>query len=224
MTAASKNSFSTRATLRVGKDSFEIYRLESLASSKVGNVARLPFSLKVLLENLLRQEDDRFVHADDIRALAAWDPTSAGGATEKEISFMPARVLLQDFTGVPGGGRSGGDARRDPQPGRRSEENQSAAAGGAGDRSLRAGGQIRLGEFVRVQRRTRISAQHRALRVSALGTEELAEFQSGPAGYRHLPPGESGISGARRSSAPNRTARCSPSPIRWWAPIRTRRW
>ncbi len=101
MTALSKNSFSTRATLRVGKDSFEIYRLESLASSKVGNVARLPFSLKVLLENLLRHEDDRFVHADDIRALAAWDPTSASGATEKEVSFMPARVLLQDFTGVP---------------------------------------------------------------------------------------------------------------------------
>jgi aconitate hydratase len=101
MTAASKNSFSTRATLRVGKDSFEIYRLESLAGSKVGNVARLPFSLKVLLENLLRHEDERFVHADDIRALAAWDPTSAAGATEKEVSFMPARVLLQDFTGVP---------------------------------------------------------------------------------------------------------------------------
>jgi aconitate hydratase len=57
--------------------------------------------LKVLLENLLRHEDGRFVHPEDIRALAAWDPTSAEGASEKEISFMPARVLLQDFTGVP---------------------------------------------------------------------------------------------------------------------------
>ena len=101
MSAASKNSFSTRATLHVGKDSFEIYRLDKLASARIGNVARLPFSLKVLLENLLRHEDDRFVHADDIRALAAWDPTSSTGATEKEVSFMPARVLLQDFTGVP---------------------------------------------------------------------------------------------------------------------------
>ena len=53
------------------------------------------------LENLLRHEDGRFVHAEDIRALATWDPTSAEGASEKEISFMPARVLLQDFTGVP---------------------------------------------------------------------------------------------------------------------------
>ena len=98
MSTPSKNSFSSRATLRVGNDSFEIYRLDALASAGVGNVARLPFSLKVLLENLLRHEDDRFVHPDDIPALAGWDPSSAA---EKEISFMPARVLLQDFTGVP---------------------------------------------------------------------------------------------------------------------------
>ncbi len=101
MSPASKNSFSTRATLRVGGDSFEIHRLEALERSGTGRASRLPFSLKVLLENLLRHEDGHFVHADDIRALAGWDPTSASGATEKEISFMPARVLLQDFTGVP---------------------------------------------------------------------------------------------------------------------------
>jgi aconitate hydratase len=101
MSATSKNSFSARASLRVGNDSFEIHRLDAVGRAGVGNVARLPFSLKVLLENLLRHEDDRFVHADDIRALAGWDPSSAAGATEKEVSFMPARVLLQDFTGVP---------------------------------------------------------------------------------------------------------------------------
>jgi aconitate hydratase len=101
MSAISKNSFSTRAALRVGSDSFEIHRLDALARAGIGNVARLPFSLKVLLENLLRHEDDRFVRTEDIRALAGWDPQAAGGATEKEISFMPARVLLQDFTGVP---------------------------------------------------------------------------------------------------------------------------
>ena len=100
MSATSKNTFSSRATLRTGSDSFEIYRLDALARAGVGNVARLPFSLKVLLENLLRHEDDRFVHANDIRALASWDP-SKSAAAEKEVSFMPARVLLQDFTGVP---------------------------------------------------------------------------------------------------------------------------
>src|SRR5579871_747480 len=97
----SKNTFASRAQLRVGNDTFEIYRLDALERAGIGNVARLPFSLKVLLENLLRQEDDKFVHAEDIRALAGWDPTGAQGATEKEVSFMPARVLMQDFTGVP---------------------------------------------------------------------------------------------------------------------------
>jgi aconitate hydratase len=102
MSTVSRNSFSTRSTLRVGDESYEIYKLGALAAGAGGgNVARLPFSLKVLLENLLRHEDEKFVFADDIRALAGWDPTSAAGASEKEISFMPARVLLQDFTGVP---------------------------------------------------------------------------------------------------------------------------
>jgi aconitate hydratase len=101
MSLPSKNSFSTRAALRVGGDSFDIYRLDALERAGVGNVARLPFSLKVLLENLLRHEDERFVRTDDIPALAGWDPSGAGGATEREVSFMPARVLLQDFTGVP---------------------------------------------------------------------------------------------------------------------------
>jgi aconitate hydratase len=98
MSSASRDSFSARTTLLVGGDSFEIYGLAALARAGVGDVARLPFSLKVLLENLLRHEDDRFVHADDIRALAGWDPSIA---RETEVSFMPARILLQDFTGVP---------------------------------------------------------------------------------------------------------------------------
>jgi aconitate hydratase len=95
--ATSKNSFSSRAALRVGADSFEIYRLDALSKANVGNVDRLPFSLKVLLENLLRHEDGRFVQTGDIPALASWQPSNS----EKEVSFMPARVLLQDFTGVP---------------------------------------------------------------------------------------------------------------------------
>jgi aconitate hydratase len=96
----SGNSFSTRATLHVGNANYEIFRLDALERGGAGQVSRLPFSLKVLLENLVRHEDGRFVQADDIRALAAWKPAANGGA-EKEISFLPARVLLQDFTGVP---------------------------------------------------------------------------------------------------------------------------
>ena len=91
------NSFRTRDKLNVGAQSFDIHRLEFLEKQGVADLAKLPFSLRILLENLLRCEDGRFVHAEDIRALANWRP----GAPEKEIAFMPARVLLQDFTGVP---------------------------------------------------------------------------------------------------------------------------
>ncbi len=93
----SLNSFRTRTTLTVGKEAVDIYSLPALERTFPG-VRRLPFSLKILLENLLRREDDAFVHADDIRTLASWQPHAG---TQKEISFMPARVLLQDFTGVP---------------------------------------------------------------------------------------------------------------------------
>ena len=93
----SLNSFDTRSSLTVGSDTFDIYSLPALERAGVGSIDRLPFSLKILLENLLRREDNAFVRADDIRALASWRP----GASSKEISFMPARVLLQDFTGVP---------------------------------------------------------------------------------------------------------------------------
>jgi aconitate hydratase len=98
MAPASKNSFGTRDTLPVDGKPYEIFRLSALEKKGVGHISKLPFSLLVLLENLLRQEDGRFVHPEDIRALAGWDPNAA---TQKEISFMPARVLLQDFTGVP---------------------------------------------------------------------------------------------------------------------------
>jgi len=91
------NSFRTRDKLSVGAQTFDIHRLEFLEKEGVADLAKLPFSLRILLENLLRCEDGRFVHAEDIRALAGWRP----GAPEKEIAFMPARVLLQDFTGVP---------------------------------------------------------------------------------------------------------------------------
>ena len=90
-----KDSFGARSTLAVGDSSFEIFRLDAVAE---GHVAKLPYSLKILLENLLRHEDGRDVTRDDILALASWDP---GAEPSTEISFTPSRVILQDFTGVP---------------------------------------------------------------------------------------------------------------------------
>ncbi|HEY8536580.1 MAG TPA: aconitate hydratase AcnA [Vicinamibacterales bacterium] len=91
------NTFQTLSTLTVGGETIHYYSLPAL-EAQFPNVARLPYSLKILLENLLRREDGAFVKADDIRALASWTP---GAQIDTEISFMPARVLLQDFTGVP---------------------------------------------------------------------------------------------------------------------------
>jgi aconitate hydratase len=91
------NSFGARSTLKVGGRSFEIFRLDSLARSGV-DVQRLPYSLRVLLEDLLRTEDGVSVTRDDIEALARWSPAAP---STREIAFTPARVLLQDFTGVP---------------------------------------------------------------------------------------------------------------------------
>src|SRR5262250_2089356 len=97
MAISATNSFGTRDKLNVGAQSFDIYRLEHVERRSNESMARLPFSLRILLENLLRNEDARFVHREDIQALANWKPSAA----EKEIAYMPARVLLQDFTGVP---------------------------------------------------------------------------------------------------------------------------
>ena len=91
------NSFGSRSTLRVGDRDYVIHRLDAAAKTHP-NAARLPFSLKILLENLLRTEDGHAVRPADVAALANWDPKAK---PEKEIAFTPARVLLQDFTGVP---------------------------------------------------------------------------------------------------------------------------
>jgi aconitate hydratase len=95
---SSVNSFGSRATLDVAGAAYTIYRLDALSKASNGTSDRLPFSLKILLENLLRNEDGAFVKKADIETMATWN---VKGAVEKEIAFRTARVLLQDFTGVP---------------------------------------------------------------------------------------------------------------------------
>src|SRR6266571_6814814 len=91
------NSFHSKSTLKVGGKEYEIYRLDALDKQGI-STKHLPFSLRILLENLLRTEDGRNVKAEDIRALASW---SGKAKSDKEIAFTPSRVLMQDFTGVP---------------------------------------------------------------------------------------------------------------------------
>jgi aconitate hydratase len=91
------DSFQSRSTLKVGSKEYEIFRLDALDRQGI-STRHLPFSLRILLENLLRTEDGRNVKADDIRALTSWNSKTK---SEKEIAFTPSRVLMQDFTGVP---------------------------------------------------------------------------------------------------------------------------
>ncbi len=92
------DSFKTRRTLKVGTRRYDYYSLKAAEKNGLGDLSRLPFSLKVLLENLLRNEDGRSVRADDIKAVARW---LKARRSDREIAFRPARVLMQDFTGVP---------------------------------------------------------------------------------------------------------------------------
>ena len=97
MESMATNSFGAAGRLRAGGSEYSYFRLAALESKGIGKMSRLPFSTRILLENLLRNEDGRTVTAADIEYVAR----GASGPEPKEISFMPARVLMQDFTGVP---------------------------------------------------------------------------------------------------------------------------
>ncbi len=93
-----KNSFETKATLRVGSQSYTYFSLKKLEKEGLVNLSRMPFSIRILLENMLRNEDGHLVTFEDVKKIASYD---AKNVTPKEIPYMPARVVLQDFTGVP---------------------------------------------------------------------------------------------------------------------------
>ena len=97
MTQVGQDSLATRSTMTVGGKEFTYYSLKK-AGEKVGDVSRLPFSMKVLLENLLRFEDGHTVTRDDLQAIVDWLKERR---INREIQYRPARVLMQDFTGVP---------------------------------------------------------------------------------------------------------------------------
>ena len=176
------NSFGTQATLTVGDRDYTIYRLDAVYQ-KFPQAARLPFSLKILLENLLRTEDGVNVTPEDIEALAQWD---AKAEPDKEIAFTPARVLLQDFTGVPAVVDLA--AMRDAMKtmGGDPDEDQSAAAGRAGHRSLGAGRRLRHRRRLPAQRRAGVSSATRSATPSCAGARSA--FRN----FKVVPP-ETGI-------------------------------
>ena len=187
------NLFGARASLRLGSETAVVYHLAELARQGLADLDRLPFSIRVLLENALRHAGRGFVTDAHVRTLAGWSPrtTSRG-----EVPFMPARVVLQDFTGVPcvvdlaamrdAMGRMRGDPDQD-QPGR---------AVRSGHRPLGAGRLIRLAAVPQAQRGAGVRAEPRAVRsCSSWAQQALRQLPGGPARHRHRPPGQPRIPG-----------------------------
>ena len=101
MTSSHSNSFGSKAQIAVGSDKVQIYRLDALIKANVGDVSTLPYSMRILLENLLRYEDGKTVNPADIEAVAGIALSPGAKRVEREVQLRPARVLMQDFTGVP---------------------------------------------------------------------------------------------------------------------------
>ena len=182
------NSFRARSTLKVGDRSYEIWSLAALPQDKL---ARLPFSLKILLENLLRFEDGVSVTRTDIEALLAVG--SDGDARPRDRLHARARHSAGLHRRALRGG-PGRDARCHRAPRRQCRARQPAQPRGAGHRSLGAGRRIRHLRRARRQHRHRIRPQPRALRLPALGPDGVQQSRGGAAEHRHRAPGQPRVS------------------------------
>ena len=191
MTAVGQDSLNTRRTLTVEGKDYAYYSLPAAAEA-LGDISRLPFSMKVLFENLLRFEDGVTVTHDDLAAMVQW---ATDRRSDREIAYRPARVLMQDFTGVPcvvdlaamrdAMTKLGGDpAKINPQVPVDLVIDHSVMVDEFGTPRSAFEDNMDL-EY---------QAQHRALRVPPLGVVGAQGLPRRPAGHRHLPPGQSRIS------------------------------
>ena len=188
------NPFGARASLPLGGETAVVYRLSELARQGIADLDRLPFSIRVLLENALRHAGRGFVTDAHVRNLAAWSPRTA---SRGEVPFMPARVVLQDFTGVPcvvdlaamrdAMGRMGGDPDRiNPLVPCDLVIDHSVQVDSFGsERALELNVEL---EFERNLERYQLLK---------LGPAGLRQLPRGPARHRHRPPGEPRVPGAR---------------------------
>jgi hypothetical protein len=187
---ASLDSFKCRKSLTVGSKTYEIYSLKTAEKNGLAGVSQLPFSLKIVLENLLRNEDGRTVKKEDIEAVAAW--TENRGRHEHEIAFRPARVLMQDFTGVPAVVDLA--AMRDAMTalgGDPSKINPLVPVDLVIDHSVVVD---YFGTGKSAECCARIRAEPGALSLPQVGPAGLLQFLSRAARHRHLPSGQSRIS------------------------------
>ncbi len=189
--ASAHNSFNSLQTFNLGggrKGKF--YSLPALESAGVGKISRLPISIRIVLESVLRNVDGKKVTERDVRTLANWNAKSPA---QEEIPFIVARIVLQDFTGVPllvdlAAMRSV-VARLNKDP----KIDRAARARRSGGRPFRAGGLLRDRRSDEAEPRNGVQTQPRALRASQMGPAGVQDLQSRPAGHRHRASGESGI-------------------------------
>ena len=223
MTVKYLNSFDARQTLAVGGKTYTYYSLQAAERNGLPNVSRLPFSLKVIIENMLRNEDGRSTSKADIEDAAQW--TQNKGSAEKEIAFRPARVLMQDFTGVPAVVDLAAmrDAMKklggDPQ-----KINPLVPVDLVIDHSVIVddfGNGQALGKNVELEYQ-RNGERYRFLKWG----QGLLELPRGSSRHRHLPPGQSRIPRADDLDRGGRRRRWSnwPIPTRSSAPTPTRQW
>jgi len=190
-----KDSFGARSTLEVGGRRYEIFRLGALAGQGY-DVSRLPYSLRILLEALLRAEDGTTVTRADIEALAGWKPAAAGCRGEPGDRVHAGPRHPAGLHRGSGGGRSRRDARCHGGAGRRSAADQPAPAGRARDRPLGAGRCIRQPAGIRRQRRARLRAERGAVCFPPLGPAGVRQLPRRAAQHRHRAPGQPGVLGA----------------------------
>ena len=219
MTTAATNPFGARASLRFGDETAVVYRLPELARQGLADLDRLPFSIRVLLENALRHAGRGFVTDAHVQAVAGWSPT---GADRGEVPFMPARVVLQDFTGVPcvvdlaamrdAMARMKGDPDRiNPVVPCDLVIDHSVQVDSYGsERSLKLNVEL---EFSRNRERYQLLK---------FAQRAFDNFRVVPPGHRHRPPGQPRVPGADGAAPAPSSASSRPIPTRWSAPIRTR--
>ena len=201
----------------------KFYSLPALEKTGVGPISRLPVSIRLVLESVLRNCDGKKVTEHNVRALANWQPNAErhGG---NPVHCGAHRVAGFHRRAIAGG--FGGHAFRRGAAGQESENHRAAGAGGFGGGPLGAGGRERLAGCLRAQPRNRIPAQPRALSISQMGHAGLRHLQGRAARHRHRPSGQSGIPRQRRACLHPQLSTLNPQlftiPTRWSARIRTR--
>ena len=223
MIPTGQDSLNTRSTLTVGGKTYAYYSLRQGGARRSATSRRLPFSMKVLLENLLRFEDGVTVTRDDLQAMVDWQKERR---IDREIQYRPARVLMQDFTGVPAvvdlaAMRDAMTAAR-----RRPAEDQPAGPGPPRHRPQRDGRRVRHAAR-RSSRMSRSNMQRNIERYEFLkwGAAAFDNFKVVPPGTGICHQVNLEYIARRRLDRPRtRTARWSPIPTLWSAPTATRRW